>query len=523
MSDSWSAPIPLSTHNKPPFPVKALPRAIRDYVKELSEALQVPCDLPAMLALAVVAATTAKKIVVSPRPGWVEPTNLYVVVTLPPAERKSAVFREITAPLEDAEREYVMRMHSEYEEACQSRRIKESALKRAEDEASRAVPEKAKAAMLRAVDLRKQLPNIPTQPRLLADDVSPEQLSSLIVENDGRIALMSPEGGVFDMIAGRYSGTPNLDVYLKAHSGDAIRVDRVGRDSQHVNSPALTMGLAIQPDVIRGFVNQPRFRGRGLIGRFLYSLPQSKVGRRSLTAKPISSEVKDAYTKTIRALLEFNSICGRINSPEPMVLTLNQGAYVCFLDFGEEIERSLAPGGQFEYARDWAGKLHGTIARIAGILHVIENHNNLNKKEISEQTMMSAILIGCYLREHALAALDLMGADPTVDDARHILEWIEREKFGKFSAREAHQAMKGRFKRRKLIDPALKMLVDHGYLIYAPKPEYSGPGRKPSAAFIVNPLHIARYSQYAQKGTTKYKSEDIENTVTGHGSIRSVI
>jgi replicative DNA helicase len=47
----------------------------------------------------------------------------------------------------------------------------------------------------------------------------------------GRIALLSPEGDVFDQMAGRYNQQvgPNLGVYLKGHAGDLLKVDRRGR------------------------------------------------------------------------------------------------------------------------------------------------------------------------------------------------------------------------------------------------------------------------------------------------------
>ena len=55
----------------------------------------------------------------------------------------------------------------------------------------------------------------------------------------GRIALLSPEGDVFDQMAGRYNQAagPNLGVYLKGHDGS---VD--GRDIQPSGSPAITLG-----------------------------------------------------------------------------------------------------------------------------------------------------------------------------------------------------------------------------------------------------------------------------------------
>jgi hypothetical protein len=36
----------------------------------------------------------------------------------------------------------------------------------------------------------------------------------------GRLAIISAEGGVFDIIAGRYTNNvPNMDLWLKGHSG----------------------------------------------------------------------------------------------------------------------------------------------------------------------------------------------------------------------------------------------------------------------------------------------------------------
>ena len=81
--------------------------------------------------------------------------------------------------------------------------------------------------------------DVPELPRLVADDVTPEAVASLLAECGGSIAVVSAEGGVFDIIAGRYNGNiPNMDVWLKGHSGDMIRVDRKGRPPEYIRKPA---------------------------------------------------------------------------------------------------------------------------------------------------------------------------------------------------------------------------------------------------------------------------------------------
>ena len=46
---------------------------------------------------------------------------------------------------------------------------------------------------------------VPVRPQLVADDVTPEKLEVMLAEQGGRMAVLSSEGGVFGMMAGRYS------------------------------------------------------------------------------------------------------------------------------------------------------------------------------------------------------------------------------------------------------------------------------------------------------------------------------
>jgi replicative DNA helicase len=97
------------------------------------------------------------------------------------------------------------------------------------------------------------------------------------------------------------------------------------------------------------------------------------------------------------------------------------------------------------------------------------------------------------LVEHARAVFDLMGADPRVDDARWLLDWISRTNQAQFTRRDAHStAPRGRFPKATNLDPALALLEEHGFLRRVDA-DPSGPkgGRPPSPRFLVNPLHPA--------------------------------
>ena len=91
---------------------------------------------------------------------------------------------------------------------------------------------------------------------------------------------------------------------LKGHSGDSIRVDRIGRNSESIMNPALTVLLAVQPNVLSGMMQNGTFRGRGLTARFLYCMPKSIVGNRRYRTDPIPADIARQYDLLIRNLLE---------------------------------------------------------------------------------------------------------------------------------------------------------------------------------------------------------------------------
>jgi hypothetical protein len=449
-----------------------------------------------MLALAVLATVAAGAVEVEPRPGWREPLCLFIAVGMDAGARKSSVFSALTRPLADFERDQAAAALPGITETAVLRRIADQAAVTAEAAAGKAPAsqqEEARAeAIARAAEASALV--VPPLPRWLVDDATPEALAGLLATY-GRIALLSPEGDVFDQMAGRYNQQvgPNLGVYLKGHAGDLLKVDRRGRPPEYVERPCLTIGLAVQPEVLRGLAGRPGFGGRGLLARFLYSLPESLVGRRQAGAPPVPTAVADRYA------LELQALAASLTTPAgpdagddgPALLVLDQAAGELLLGFERELEPRLAAGsGDLAHLAGWAAKLAGATCRLAGLLHLAAHLRNGWARPIAADTFAGAARLADYLVEHARAVFDLMGADPRVDDARWLLDWINRTGQVQFTRRDAHHAApRGRFPKATALDPALSLLEEHGYLRRVDA-DPSGPkgGRPPSPRFLVNPL-----------------------------------
>jgi replicative DNA helicase len=492
----WDQPIPLTSTARPPaFPVQALPTWLAEFVQAEATATQTPPDLAGMLVLTALAAAAGGLAEVQVRLGWREPLNLFTVTALPPGNRKSAVFRDVARPLVNFDKDETDRMQAIILEALTARRVAERQADEATRRAGKANGGEAELAEAIAAQARAEAIVVPPTPRRLVDDATPEALASLLADH-GKVALLSPEGGVFDMMAGRYqsAGGPNLDVYLKAHAGDPIRVDRkTARRPEHVAAPALTIGVTVQPEVLRACKDRPGFRGRGLLARFLYAVPHSTVGYRQVGAPPIPAPVAERYRRELqtlaRSLLQEAEAAEMAGSDELIVLQLGYEAAAAMLAFEAELEPRLAPGsGDLTHVADWSSKLAGAVARIVGLLHLAEHLYDGWGHPIELATMQNALTIGRYLTEHALLAFEQMGADPSLDDAQYLLEWIERTARDHFTRRELFTALpRGRFPRVDALESGLAVLVAHGYLKVIDPPKPKGAGRPPSPVYEVTP------------------------------------
>ena len=481
------APMLFDDTETPEIPADLLPGWLGEYADALARSTQTPPALPVMLALVAVATCTAKRFEVAPYgSGYTEPTNIWANVVLPPASTKTAVFNAITAPLAEWEQDQADRLAPAIKAAEIERRLIERRIDKLERDAGNAENAAAREALMREIaTLHDEMPAGVLAPRLWTGDCTPERLQSMLADHGGRMAVLSDEAGIFENMAGLYTGGQvNLDVFLKGHAGSSMRVDRQGRTA-HVDAPALTFGLAIQPAVLAdmGTGGKRRFRGNGTLARSLYAVPKSTVGSRDVRAVyQIPATVAARYRAGLFDLLALppQLIDGR---EVPRRLTLTPDALECWLAFREMVEQRQGQDGDLESIADWSGKLHGAALRIAGNLHLAQFGAH-PPAQIEAETMERALDLCALLIDHAKAAFALMDADPAAADAKALLRWIETGRLARFKRGEAYRHFKGRFTgKTERLDRALKELETRA--IVAPATEKT-PGRA-ATVYAVNP------------------------------------
>jgi replicative DNA helicase len=260
--------------------------------------------------------------------------------------------------------------------------------------------------------------------------------------------VASDEGTVFEVCKGRYSERPNFEVYLKGHSGDALRCDRVGRDSDIIDAPALSLAHAVQPDVLHMLGGETSMKSRGFLARFLYAVPRSPVGSRQIAPPPVHQRIARRYAEAVSAVWRLQGREDDYGKPAPYWLRFSEEADHVMAEFEAWLEPQLAEGEPLSFLGGWAGKLAGAAARIAGVLHLADTVGG----RLPWQTPLAAATVARaaqiareYLLPHALAAFGMMGraCSEAVEDAQVVLRWLERRpQTNEFSRRDLHQSLR---------------------------------------------------------------------------------
>ena len=428
--------MPLSAAPEvPAFPLWALPEWLGEYAACLAEVTQTPPDLAGCLALAVLSVAASGKVWVQ-APAWSEPTCLYVVVVLPPGNRKSEVFRAMTGPLRAAEKTLIEAARPRIAEAVIRRKIAEAAADKTARDAETAAA---------ALDWTSGPPRSSTPPRPASSWTTPPSPPSRACSPTTPPSKSSAPGSPSKAAGspscppkarsspsppGATPAPPTSASSNQAHAGEPARTDRMGR-TEHIEHATLTLGICTQPGVLTRLGDTPEFREQGLLARLLYAVPESRLGWRNPRPDPMPPAVRDRYTTTLTALIL--SLC---DLPEPATLTFDPAAAQAVTGLLADIEPRFRPGADLAHMTDWGGKLAGATIRIAGLLHLADHVRDGWDRPITPATLEAATEITGYFTGHAKAAYDTIGADPATAHARAILTGSTTTRPAQITARD---------------------------------------------------------------------------------------
>jgi len=474
----------------PSFPIDSLPRVLRDFVLAIAENTQSSPDLGAVTGLGVCSACLTGKAILYPKgenSTWKESSNLYIMVLANSGGGKSPVLGTLMSPIEqhvldinNANKRRIAEYRAQVDiavgsiESCK-RAIAVAATTKESTRSNRLSIKEIKHNMeVATVDLINLQENPVCEREFSVTNATPEAFGDYLVENGGVGNIISSEGGIFEVFAGLYSGVPNLDVLLNAYDGGSLRIRRK-YGKQSIDHTFASTNLVVQQTVLEEAKKVKAFVDRGLLARFLFAFPESMAGRR----RAVTDEIPESLTQNYAALVvKLESL--RL-SDDMSKFFFSEDADLLWQREFMRIEAGYCDGENDGLEPD-ASKHLGKICRIALILHIVENVDELAKgdnpflKTIGCDTLERAMEIGRYFWAHTKAAL--IGTREKEEFANYIIEKIKPAFMKNRTTILTTSKILDRcrkFKGKEHIEPYLSLLCEYDYLV-----ENSGKSRKGS-------------------------------------------
>ena len=482
----WETPSELNSNaGLPVFPVAGMPPVLRDMVAGVAEALQVPVDLAAVIALAALSAALVGRVKVNVDGSWEETLTIYALGLADSGNRKSAAMSKLTNPLFEVQTRLREALDEARKKLVIAKSVAEARMKSAQRKVNKDAGMEA-LTELEAATKEFEAIEVPDLPTLIVNDATPEAMSLALEANGERLGVFDAEGGGLNTMAGaRYGNgnSSNIDLLLKGHVGDPVSQKRVGRPDIVLKSPVISVGILSQPQTLRELVAVPGSAGRGLVDRFLIAAPQDLLGRRNLTPRPLSRGVQEAYTALLAAYA-----MNLWASDERYTLRLARDAWSVHKRFEEQCEVRLVPGGDLRAMGGFGAKLVGSAVRLAGLHHLAKyGVTAAFHAEIGTDSMQWGVQAAEWSLKHYRYAVARAGEIADISDAEKVLNWLRSRtnRTETISQREVQRIV--HFDKAERAEKALELLAEHNWIRPARDRRTGG---RPSKKWEVHPALV---------------------------------
>ena len=390
---SWPELIPFERleHSTTTYPLQAL-GALAPVVACVAAIQQVPVALAAQSVLAGLSTATQGLYDVGVDFHFRTPLSLWMVLIAVPGERKSTT---------DA---LVLAEHRRW----QSERVQQYQMAL---EAYDATPKTERGAR-------------PTMPILLPSGGTTEGLLKVLTENWPSAGFINNDAGDFlhgySMREGRASAT--LSVFSRLWDGASDIAVKASSEPQILIGRRLSLSLMVQPAVVTRMLESD-FGGQGFNSRCLLAYPPSTIGSRPLKVTVEAPAEVVRYHQRIQQLLNTPlQIDHGTGATTTVVLPLEPDAFTEYERCFNRLEYALAPSGANRDILEIANKAATNLLRLAGNLAVYEGRPALTAQDICH----AEELVTFYLDEWRAIGGKVDGLDPTLQQARHLLDWLQQ-------------------------------------------------------------------------------------------------
>ncbi len=444
------------------FPTEALGHILGNATKAIADIVQCAEGLAAGSVLAAACyAAQSKANVIIPATRQARPLSLFLVTVAATGERKSSADNFAIMPIKKFEKKLRDTYEVDLPDYRNAKRAFDVALANAEKKCKGDRHEIELA--LKAIG---DEPTPPLLPHLILDEPSLEGLHKLYERGQPSLAIFSDEGGGF--LGGHALKAENrLRTFAglsQLWDGSIIRRTRAGDGAVSLVGRRLALHLMVQPEAAQYLLSDPCAKDQGLLSRILVSAPPALAGSRLQKARSGSGdEALRIYETSLTSLLEsqVNLVPGSLNALDPRELTFDPKAETLWLKLTDEIETKLGDGGAYEAIKGLGNKLAELVARIAGILTLVENPD---AAQVNSDALGRAATLGDFYATEALRLFENGSTSPEIAQAEKLLSWLQLWPEDKIGLVAIYQSGPNSIRDKSSASKIVKILEEHGWL-----------------------------------------------------------
>lgn len=469
--DAWEPPASLVLKSESaPYPIDVLSASLRQAVLEVEDFTQAPLAMIATTAITSMSAVIQCYYDVERAPSLFGPTSLYGLILADSGERKTSVEEYFLRPIIDHDKRNRLHSEKDRELFAEISAAWESEKTQRSKALANAKNPQDKADLLDLLkDHIEAKPVSPRTPKILATDITPEQLSFALVNLWPCKYLATSEGG---LVFGGHGMKPdnilkNLAVLNNGWGGKVEGVDRRTTESYPAtNGVRLSTSIMVQPQLVQSFFEKSGnlARGSGFLARFLVCWPQSKQGYRPFKFAPESWPHLTRLHSVMIELLAREPKMDEEGHLTPETLQLSKEGLSKWIDVYNSIEIELRKGGELFDLKDSASKAADNVARLAAVFHCAENRTG---KIEADHIEAAAVVIAWHLDE-AKRLFNELDVPISVRRAIKLSEWLvkvaKETGSNRITMRKISQFAPNAIRAKPIRDAAVDLLAEASHL-----------------------------------------------------------
>ena len=477
--DGWPEPQPIlgTLPEVERFDPELLPAALRAWVSDIAERLQIPMDFPAATAIVELAGAIGRRARIQPKrfDDWEVVPNLWGGIVGRPGLMKSPCIRSVFRPLRKIEAAAI-----EVHEAAMQEFEREVAAFEVRKNAWKAQATQAAKRGGTFSRFEEEQPKKPPQERSIINDATIEKLHAILEENPQGILYLRDElvGWLATLDSeGRERERP---FFLEAWNGDGgYVIDRIGRGSVRVDNLCISLFGGLQPAKLQAYLLDAVSGGTnddGLAQRLQVLVwPDTSPEWEDIDRLP-DSKAEQAVDAVMQPIV-------KVSPAEPLRLRFNPEAQELFSAWRMEIEVRLRNASLSPAMESHLAKYRSLMPSLAVILHIADGDCRPEIPLIQAQRAADWCV---YLESHARRAYACVAAHSRMAVAS-LGEKIRAGALGvQFAVRDVYRTGWEGLDTPEAARTAIEMLEEDGWVRKAAAPS-RGKGGRPSERFDVNP------------------------------------